>query len=70
MCIALPLKVIRVGEKDVLVQKSGRFEKISNILFRGKIKKGDFVIVENNLIIGKADKKDAKELFDLIEKID
>jgi hydrogenase maturation factor len=67
MCLTIPKKVISVGKGSVKVcsDKSRKAEKVGTIL---KIKKGDWVLTQNNVIINKITPTQAREIHDLFKK--
>ena len=65
MCFSIPAKVISSGNKKIIVERTGQREEIKGSLV--KIKKGDYVFLKNNFIVGKISKKEAKEIINLIK---
>lgn len=65
MCFALPVKVIAKKGGKIIVRENGRQKEASGSLI--KAKKGDYVLLENNFIIKKVDKKSAEEIINLIK---
>ena len=67
MCLTIPKKVISIkGDSFVIVKNlSGDKQKVVSII---KVKVGDNVLTQNNIIIQKISKKQAKDLADLFEK--
>lgn len=66
MCINLPVKVIAVENKKIIVRENNRQKEVRGSLI--KIKAGDCVILQNNFIVWKINKKEAKEIFNLVKK--
>ena len=64
--MALPYKVLSQDESGIRVDFLGKQHTIKNSLI--KIKPGDFVLVQNGVIIKKVPKKEAKEILRLISK--
>ena len=65
MCLTIPKKVISTdGENAVVETSSKEKQKVKTI---EKVKVGDFVLTQQNVIIQKIDKKQAEELISLIK---
>lgn len=64
MCLALPHQVLEIGKNFVIVDFYGKKKKVKSLI---KIKKGDFVLIQNNSIIKKINKKMAKEILGLLK---
>lgn len=66
MCLTIPKKVISIKGNTIIVESyNGKRQKVGSII---KIKIGDNVLTQNNIIIQKISKKQAKDLADLFEK--
>jgi len=64
MCLTLPYRVIsKKGEKFVIMYNNRQKIVTSPLV---KISKGDYVLVQNNIVVQKINKQDAKELLQLI----
>jgi len=66
MCLALPYKVVTQKKGEIKLDFLGKQRKVMSSLI--KIKPGDFVLVQNGVIIKKVPKKEAKEILRLISK--
>jgi len=70
MCLSLPAKIISIKndrrlKKRIIIESAGQKKEASGSLIR--VKAGDYVFLKNNFIIGKINKKEAKEIKSLIE---
>ena len=65
MCLTIPKQVISV-KKDGILLKVGSKKEIAGTLL--KVKKRDWVLTQNNVIISKISQKQAKEINKLIKK--
>ncbi|MGC9048888.1 MAG: HypC/HybG/HupF family hydrogenase formation chaperone [Patescibacteria group bacterium] len=68
MCLTIPFKVISVKDDQAIVIFNKNKQRVNSGLI--KIKKGDYVLVQNNTIIKKINKKMAQKCFDLLKKED
>lgn len=66
MCLAIPSKIISIKDKKIIVDELGKEKIAAGSLVKAKT--GDYVILQNNFIIRKIDKKSAKEIINLIKK--
>ena len=66
MCLTIPKKVISV-KKNIIVAETPEKNKteLKSII---KVKKGDYVLSQQNVIIQKIGKKQAEELLGLLKK--
>lgn len=64
MCLTIPAKIISVNKNKAIV-KIGKNEVSANCQLV-KVKKGDWVFVQNNVIIKKVKAKEAEEINKLI----
>ena len=64
MCIALPVRVIAIKSKKIIVEGIDGQREAGGFLV--KVKVGDYVVLQNNIIVGKISKKEAKTTLDLI----
>lgn len=65
MCFSLPVKVVFADKRKIEVEFSGKKKKVLGTLV--KVKVGDWVFLRNDFIVGKVNKKEVKEIFDLIK---
>lgn len=66
MCLTIPKKVIEIKKDTVIVENpAGDKQKVKSIV---KIKVGDSVLTQNNIIIQKITKKQAQEIAELFKK--
>jgi hydrogenase maturation factor len=66
MCLTIPKKVISVSGNGAIVENpSGERRKVKSIV---KIKIGDNVLTQNNIIIQKISKKQAQEIAELVKE--
>jgi len=66
MCITLPAKIKKIKNQKIITEEDGRQKEVRGSLIRVKV--GDYVILQNNFIVGKITKKEAKEIINLIKK--
>lgn len=65
MCLTIPKKVISTdGNSAVVKNPSGGRQEVKSII---KVKAGDFVLTQQNVIIQKISKKQADELISMIK---
>jgi len=64
MCLAIPYKVTKIGKKEIELEILGQKRTIQKTLV--KIKPGDFVLLQNGIIIKKVSNEDAEETLKLI----
>ncbi|MCM8777832.1 MAG: HypC/HybG/HupF family hydrogenase formation chaperone [Candidatus Omnitrophica bacterium] len=67
MCLAIPMKIIKVKGENATVECSGIVREV-NIQFLNNIKKGDYVILHAGFAIEKLDKKEAEETLKIIKE--
>ncbi|MFC1630280.1 HypC/HybG/HupF family hydrogenase formation chaperone [Patescibacteria group bacterium] len=65
MCLAIPVEVISTKNTKVVVSQIGKKRQVNGSLCR--VKAGDFVILQNNYIIRKISKEQAKEIITLLK---
>lgn len=65
MCLTIPRKILSTKNQIALVDFEGQNKKVNSPLI--KIKKGDYVIVQNNMIIQKMSPKQAQKILKLID---
>lgn len=63
MCLALPYRVTTIKRNNIFINKTGREKKVKGSLI--KVKVGDWVILQNNVITGKISQKTAAEIINL-----
>ena len=66
MCITSPAKIKKIKNQKIITEEDGRQKEVRGSLIRVKV--GDYVILQNNFIVGKITKKEAKEIINLIKK--
>ena len=66
MCLAIPSKIVSIDDKKIIVDELGNEKKVSGSLIETKT--GDYVILQNNFIVRKVDKKTAKEVLNLLKR--
>ena len=66
MCLAIPVKITAIKNKKIIFEEAGQEKPASGSLIKAKA--GDYVILQNNFIIRKIDKKVAKEIINLIKR--
>lgn len=65
MCITIPKKIISVKKDKLIVETaSGKKQEVSAII---KVKKDDWVLTQNGVIVSKITDKQAKEINKLIK---
>ena len=64
MCLTIPKQVISVKKELVEVKSAKGREKLGTVIC---VKKGDWVLSQNNVIISKVTKKQAKEINKLFK---
>ncbi len=64
MCLAIPYKVIKVKRGEIGLEISGEKRMVQESLV--KVKPGDFVLLQNGIIIKKVSKRVAQETLKLI----
>jgi hydrogenase assembly chaperone HypC/HupF len=61
MCLTIPAKIISLRKKKALVDFNGQ-RKFVDLGFL-KVKIGDYVLIQNNVIVKKINKKEIEEIF-------
>lgn len=64
MCLTIPYKIISNNKGHIIIANSQNKKEVKSPFI--KIKKGDFVLSQNNIIISKLAKKEALELSKLL----
>lgn len=67
MCLTTPAKIISVNDNQARV-RIGNNEKNIDCGLLDVIKKGDYVIIQNNFAINKVSKKEAQKILRSFEK--
>ena len=63
MCLTIPYQIAsKKGDKFVIINKNQKKEALSPL---AKVKKGDWVLTQNNIIIRKINQREARELISL-----
>lgn len=65
MCLTIPRKILSTKNQIALVDFEGQNKKVNSPLI--KIKKGDYVVIQNNMIIQKMSPKQAKKILKLMD---
>jgi len=65
MCINLPAKIVSADSKGIIAEINGQRKQVSDLLL--KVKQGDYVFLKDKFIIEKVDKKEAKEIINLVK---
>ena len=66
MCLAIPVKITAIKNKKIIFEEAGQEKPASCSLIKATT--GDYVILQNNFIVRKIDKKTAKEILSLTRK--
>lgn len=66
MCLAIPVKITAIKNNKIIIKEAGQEKSASGSLIKTKV--GDYVILQNNFIVRKIDKKSAKEIINLTKK--
>jgi hydrogenase maturation factor len=65
MCLTIPKQIISLKSKEIKLKNGKAIETASTII---PVKKGDWVSTQNNVIIKKINKKEAKEILKIINQ--
>jgi len=68
MCLAIPVKVIKINGEKAIVDANGLQKEIS-IMLLPQIKAGDYVLLHSGFAIKRVDLEEAKETLKLVEEI-
>ena len=68
MCLAIPMKVLKIYGEEAIVS-GGKIERKVAINFLDKVRKGDYVMVHAGFAIERLDPKKAEETLRLLEEI-
>jgi hydrogenase expression/formation protein HypC len=69
MCLAIPGKVIKI-EKDWATVQSGGHEHRVNLNLLKDVKKGDYLLVHEELAINKIPAEEAKQIIAMVKDYD
>ncbi len=69
MCLAIPMKLIKVEGDKGIVELSGVKKEVSLYLL-DNVKKGDYLIIHAGFAIQKLDEKEAQETLKIWEEIE
>ena len=64
MCLTIPKQVVSASKNEIYVKVGRKTEKIGSII---TVKKGDWVLTQNNVIVKKISQKQAKEINKLLK---
>jgi hydrogenase expression/formation protein HypC len=74
MCLAVPGKIVSVGEGDPLARTGrvnfGGVVKVASLAFVPEAGVGDYVIVHAGFALSRVDEKEAQEVFEYLRQID
>lgn len=68
MCVAVPMKVVEVGEYDCVAEIDG-VRRAANIMTLDDVKVGDYIMVHAGFAIAKLDPVTAEETLELMRRI-
>ena len=68
MCLAVPMKVIEVKDREATVELGG-VRREANLQLLKEVKKGDYVLVHAGFVIQKLDKKEAEITLSLFKEM-
>ena len=66
MCLAIPLKVLKVIDENTLAVESGNMELNVSSMLIGKVLPGEYVLVHAGFAIQKMSEKDAVDTLSII----
>lgn len=64
MCLTIPKQIIAIKNNLIKVRSGKKIESVSTLI---KVKKGDWVLTQNNIIIRKITPKQAREVNQLLK---
>jgi hydrogenase assembly chaperone HypC/HupF len=68
MCLATPMRVIKIQKEKAIVQGEGHTHEVDISLIKNKkVKVGDFILAHGDLAIHKLPLKEAKKILKFIE---
>lgn len=65
MCLGIPKKVISIRNNLAIIKSAKRQQVVGTLI---KVKKGDWVLTQQGVIVRKIGKKEAKEIDNLLVK--
>jgi len=68
MCLAIPVKVIKIKENSAEVDMAG-VKRLVDVRFLEGLKAGDYILVHAGFAIEKIDEEQAKETLKLLDQI-
>ena len=68
MCLAIPMRVVKIEGSDAIVELGGVKKNISMGLL-DNVKVGEYVIVHAGFAIQKVDDKEAKETIEILKEM-
>jgi hydrogenase expression/formation protein HypC len=68
MCLAIPVKVIKIKDNSAEVDMAGT-KRTVDVRFLEDLKIGDYILVHAGFAIEKIDEEQAKETLELLDKI-
>lgn len=69
MCLAIPMRVIRIDGSDIQVEIDGVKREASLMIIDDEIKLGDYVVVHAGFVISKLDEDEARITLDLMREM-
>ena len=69
MCLAIPVKIIEIKNKEMAVAALGGVKKDVSIQVLSDVKKGDYVLLHAGFAIQKIDEKEAEETLQLLREM-
>ena len=67
MCLAIPMKIVKIDGDSGIVETSGVRKAISLNLVDAKV--GDYVLVHAGVAIGKVEEREAEETMAMLEEL-
>jgi len=67
MCLSIPYKVKSLKNSSATVNCPSCDDKVIAVNLVSNLKKGDYVLVQNNMAVRKVPKKEAEEVYKLIK---
>ena len=68
MCLAIPVKVIKIKDNSAQVDMAG-VKRLVDVRFLESLKVGDYILVHAGFAIEKINEKQAKETLKLLDQI-
>ena len=69
MCLAIPVKIIEIKNKEMAVAALGGVKKDVSIQVLSDVKKGDYVLLHAGFAIQKIDEKEAQETLQILREM-